>query len=320
MRKLLKVLGVILVGIVLAVVIALSYVFLSLPKSEPAPNITVQATPARLEQGKYLATHVTGCVYCHSVRNAKLYAEPVVSGTEGQGSIFIQDPGRGILVAPNITPAALKDWSDGEILRAMISGVNRKGKPLFPIMPYQEFAVMSREDLYSVIAYIRSLDPKPSTIPETHLKFPLNLIVRTIPQPTAIREQATANRGEYLTTIAGCRNCHTPQGERGVKMAGMDFAGGMEFQTGDGSVVRSANITPDDGTGIGKWSREQFLSVFKRYESPALQQIPVERGNTVMPWVFFSGMKEEDLAAIYDYLRTVKPIDHRILNKTLQLP
>jgi hypothetical protein len=258
---------------------------------------------------------VTGCIDCHSVRNAKFYSQPVVPGTEGQGSIFIKDPGFGVLVAPNITSAALHDWSDGEILRALTGGVNRRGKALFPIMPYREFAAMSREDLYSVIAYLRTLAPKLSLLPKTHLKFPLNLIVRSMPRPAPVREDAPANHGEYLATIAGCRSCHTLPDEHRNKVTGMDFAGGMEFRLGDEFVVRSANITPDEETGIGKWSRDQFISVFKRYESADLRHIPVEKGNTVMPWTVFSGMTTEDLGAIYDYLRTVKPVRQKIENK-----
>lgn len=315
MKKLLKILGVIVSGIFLAIVIVLLYVFLALPKSAPAPDITVEATPARLEHGKYLALHVSGCIHCHSVRNPKYYAEPVEPGTEGQGAIFISDPDFGVLTAPNITKSALHDWTDGEILRAITSGVARQGRPLFPIMPYQEYSKMSREDLYSIIAYIRTLEPKTSELPPTRLKFPLSIIVRTIPQPAAIQETAPANRGEYLTIIGGCRNCHTPAGERGERVAEMAFAGGFEFRQADGAVVRSANITPDLETGIGKWSRDEFINVFKRYENVDLTHIPVERGNTVMPWLLFSGMTTEDLGALYDYLRTVKPIRQKIENK-----
>lgn len=315
MKKLLKFLGVVIAGILMAVGITLIYLFVSLPKSEPAPAIRVEATPQRLERGKYLAVHVTGCIACHSMRNSKYYSEPVVPGSEGQGSIFIKDPQFGTLVAPNITPAALKDWTDGEILRAITSGVNRQGRPLFPIMPYPEFSKMPREDLYSVIAYIRSLPPRSAQTGQTQLKFPLNLIVRTIPKPAAIQEKAPADKGNYLTRIASCRHCHTPQNDRGQKLPGMDFAGGMVFTQADGTMVRSLNITPDEETGIGKWSRDQFISVFKRYESMDLQQIPVDKGNTVMPWTLFAGMTTEDLGAIYDYLRTIKPVRQKIENK-----
>jgi cytochrome c len=171
---------------------------------------------------------------------------------------------------------------------------------------------MSREDLYSIIVYIRQLEPKQSNLQPTHLEFPMNLIVRTIPKPVTIRETDSRPRGEYLATVGNCWTCHTADDGRGQKLPGMDFAGGREFTMPDGSIVRSVNLTPDAKTGIGSWSRDQFISVFKRYQNQDLRQIPVQKGNTVMPWTYFSEMKEEDLGAIFDYLSTLKPISNPV--------
>src|SRR5690606_35010597 len=112
--------------------------------------------------------------------------------------------------------------------------------------------------------------------------------------------------GEYLAEVAGCRFCHTQQ-ENGKEVPGVAFAGGLELAFEAGVVV-SANITPDPLTGIGGWTREAFVARFKAFadEVPAVAD---GDPNTVMPWSLYAGMTEEDLGAIYDYLRTVPPVE-----------
>ena len=116
--------------------------------------------------------------------------------------------------------------------------------------------------------------------------------------------------GEYMTNAAACIECHTHT-EKGKKI-GESFAGGFTFAFPNGGVLRSANITPSDD-GIGRWSKERFIQRFKQYtdSSYVVPTIDWERGDmqTVMPWMMYANMTEADLGAIYDYLRTVKPVD-----------
>jgi hypothetical protein len=88
----------------------------------------------------------------------------------------------------------------------------------------------------------------------------------------------------------------------------MDFAGGMEFYAPIGTI-RSVNITPHDETGIGKWTKEEFINRFKSFDPAVYEFVSVKQTdfNTPMPWIMYAGMTEEDLGAIYDYLRTLKP-------------
>ena len=81
-----------------------------------------------------------------------------------------------------------------------------------------------------------------------------------------------------------------------------------------GGVVRSANLTPDADSGIGTWSEAQFVDKFKAFEGAPLRTLTDadRRENTVMPWTAYAGMRREDLAAIYAYLRTIKPIVNRV--------
>ena len=212
------------------------------------------------------------------------------------------------MYSPNITPYAIGDWSEGELIRAITAGVNKNEDPLFPIMPYKIYADLKEEDLYSIVAFVRSLKPIQHTPPRTKLKFPLNLIVRTIPGPTPPDRKIQSQPGNYLANIAGCIDCHTPVNDRGQHLPGMELAGGQKFGN-----VQSANITPDMETGIGKWSKADFIAAFRKWQDPALQKIVMpENQNTVMPWIDFSKMKEEDLSEIYDYLRTVRPINNKV--------
>ena len=296
----------------------LLYMYIAYPSVGAPPAVTVRATPEMLQRGEYIARHVSLCAGCHSARDWRYYAGPLISGTEGRGGErFGEEVGiPGNLYAPNITPAGIGDWTDGELIRAITSGVNKSGKPLFPLMPYLNFGQLSQEDVYSVVAYIRSLPPIKYEVPERSLNFPLNLIVRTIPQAGHFQPPPDTSDevayGRYMITAAGCAECHTPM-DHGKPLPGMEYAGGMEFRFPDGSVVRSANITPDKGTGIGDWTKEFFIEQFKEYEKPEAATItPEPRKNTMMPWTLYSGMKDKDLAALYAYLRTVPAVSHQV--------
>ena len=120
--------------------------------------------------------------------------------------------------------------------------------------------------------------------------------------------------GKYMATISGCGFCHTPIDDRGRPLPNMDFAGGMEFKDPAVGTMRSANITPEIDTGLGAWDRAYFIGRFKEYADSTKSHIPVAKGeaNTVMPWTMYAGMQEEDLSAIYTYLRTVSPVRHEV--------
>ncbi|MGH7491117.1 MAG: c-type cytochrome [bacterium] len=318
MRTVLKVAGGI-VGLVLVLGVGgFIYLHVAFPKVGEAEDLKIQPTPAMIARGKYLAHHITVCIDCHSTRDFDYFSGPLVPGTEGQGGMEFPDK-IGTFYPPNITAAALGDWSDGEILRAFTSGVNKNGEPLFPFMPYPIYSRLSEEDARAIVAYLRTLPPIPNEVPRTKLNFPLSLIVRTIPkpyqpQPSPPPSDALAY-GKYLNTIAGCQFCHTPIDDKGAPIAEMDFAGGQEFRLPWGEVVRTANnITPENDTGIGAWDEAYFTGRFREYADSSGAHIPVAKGegNTVMPWTLYAGMTDEDLKAIYAYLRSITPIRNEV--------
>ena len=317
-----KVLTIVVWGIgVVALVIALGlgYLFLAYPDAGPVRDLTVEATPKRIARGSYLANHVSVCIDCHSTRNWDYFAGPIVPGTEGKGGdTFDESLGfPGTIVAHNITPGRPGSASDGQLYRAITSGVDKEGKALFPFMPYPRYNRMSEEDILSLIAYIRTLKPIENPTSPTRLRFPLNLIVRTMPMKRTPQPGPDTSNvykyGEYLMNAAACADCHTKQ-VKGKPVPGMEFAGGFEFPLPNKCIVRTSNITPDEETGIGAWSESDFIVRFKYYDTPEAKTLKVEEVGyqSVMPWAMYAGMTERDLAAIYKYLRTVEPVNNRV--------
>lgn len=317
MKTLLKIVGVLVVVVLVAAAAGVGYLYAAYPNVELA-EYRIEATPDRLARGKYLTDHVVGCTTCHTQRDWAKFSGPAnVERLGAGGDAFSLGPA-GVVYAKNITPAAIGSWSDGELLRAVTSGVSRDGTPLFPLMPYPHFGAMDQEDVHAVLAYIRSLKAiENSNIPERELNFPLYLIVRTIPKPAKPQPRPPVSDklayGRYMLRSALCSDCHTPIDEQGTPLPGMDFAGGMEILE-TGFRVRSANITPDADTGIGTWTEQQFVDKFKAFEhTPPVALSDVERRqNTPMPWTAYAGMTREDLAAIYAALREQKPIVNRV--------
>lgn len=318
LRKILRIAGIIIVILVLGVAVLLIYVKTALPRVGPAPEITVDTSAANVARGRYLAMHVAVCIDCHSTRDMSLFAGPIVPGTEGKGGeVFDHALGfPGTFYSLNITPANLGNWTDGEIYRTITTGVTRDGKAIFPVMPYEFYGHMDSRDVESIIAYIRTLKPIVNTPPARQIDFPMNFILNTVPKKATPTTRPPASDaiayGGYLVEIAGCKECHTRQ-EKG-KVVGPVLGGGWEFHMPDGSIVRSANITPDKATGIGGWSREAFIQRFRFYTDTGYIPQKVAPGSmqTPMPWVMYGGMDTSDLAAIYAYLQSVKPVDNRV--------
>jgi mono/diheme cytochrome c family protein len=315
--KALKVIG----GIVAAALVlgaaGFIYLHVAFPKVGEAADLKIQATTENVARGKYLAHHVTVCIDCHSTRNFDYFSGPIVPGTEGKGGMEFAETA-GTFYPPNITPAALGNWSDGEIMRAMTAGVSKDGTPLFPFMPYPIYSELTEEDATALVAYLRTLPPIPNEVPRSKLSFPMNLIVRTIPKPYEPKPgpspSDTLAYGKYLSIVAGCQFCHTPIDDKGQPLPGMDYAGGQEFRFPWGEIMRTANITPEYDTGIGAWDRDYFIGRFKDYADSANAHIDVAKGegNTIMPWTMYAGMTEADLSAIYRHLRSVKPIRNEV--------
>ncbi|HSR50761.1 MAG TPA: c-type cytochrome [Acidobacteriota bacterium] len=141
-------------------------------------------------------------------------------------------------------------------------------------------------------------------------------------------------RGRYLVTVAACNDCHTPlvMGPQGPEpdmsrtLSGhpQDLPlgppplleqgwmwGGAASNTaffGPWGVTYAANLTPDENTGLGIWSEEMFLEALRTGRHMG-QSRPIQ---PPMPWPSYSQMREDDLKAIYAYLRSLPAIHNRV--------
>jgi mono/diheme cytochrome c family protein len=321
MKKTWRILAVTLGFIVFLAIAGFGYIKLALPNVGSAPELTLKTDTTQIARGAYLANHVAVCVDCHSERNWAVVGGPIIPGTEGKGGErFTHDMGfPGNYYARNITPAHLSGWSDGEIYRAITTGVSKDGHALFPVMPYLNYGQVDPEDIKAIIAYVRTLKPiENPSIPTSQSDFPMNLIINTLStESTGSTRPALADSvayGKYVLTFASCGECHTPVDDKGQPLPGMALAGGRTFAMPPGTV-RSANLTPDPETGIGNWTKEAFIARFKAaakddFRHPATLQHA--NFNTVMPWQMYSGMSEQDLGAIFAYLKSVKPVKNTV--------
>lgn len=152
-----------------------------------------------------------------------------------------------------------------------------------------------------------------------------------------ISKDSLIKRGEYLVTVMGCNDCHTPKkfGPKGPELD-MDklFSGHPEnipvakvdtslmkdwvyfnhlltVAVGPWGVSFAANLTPD-ATGIGSWSEDQFKKALKEGKFKGL-----DGTRTLlppMPWQNFHNISDEDVSAMYAYLKSIKPIKNLVPN------
>ncbi len=316
MSRLLKIILSFLGVLVVLVLVFIAIIFTVFPRVAPAKDIQVNSTPEFIARGEYLANHVTVCIDCHSSRDWQYFSGPIVPGTTGGGGeVFDENfgfPGR--FTAKNITPFGIGNWTDGELYRLITTGVKKNGHPIFPVMPFTSYAHMHADDVSAIIAYLRTLEPIESTPGKSSANFPMNIIMRLIPQNAEPVKPVSSNDrlayGEYLTRIAGCADCHTAQ-VKGKPVEGMFLAGGFEFELPSGGIAVSANITPDEETGIGFWEEDDFIDRFKTFDDNYVRVTPGGY-NSIMPWMMYAGMTEEDLGAIYTYLQSIKAVNNEV--------
>ena len=317
MKRVMKLLGMTLLVIVLLVAGGITFTigwrpFIG-PKARVLTERKFELTPARLARGQYLVENL-GCFICHGEHDWTKHDAPLVEGTRGAG--YAEFPLAGLpghIVPSNITPdpeTGAGNWTDDQLARAIREGIGHDGRTLFPLMPYEHFRLMSDEDLASVIVYVRSIPPVRKALPQTEIIFPVKYLIRSVPQPItqAVPQPNLSNpleRGKYLVTVAACSDCHTPQ-SKGQPIAGLDFAGGFLLE-GPWGKVASPNITPDP-SGISYYDEALFIQTFRT------GYVKARKLNQIMGWWHYRNLTDDDLKAMFAYLRTLKPIKHRVDN------
>jgi mono/diheme cytochrome c family protein len=258
--------------------------------STPTDNIAIPADAASIARGKYLASTVSVCVDCHGANMA--------------GAVPVDDPDLGRIVATNLTKGKQGIGnlrSDAELARAIRYGVSKEGKSL-RIMPSDDYYNLSDKDLGAIVAYVRSLPPTDSTLPENEFR-PLGRILTALgqldifvadridqkkPRQKDADNLSALDKGRYLADISGCTGCHGP-GLSGGQIPGAppDFP-------------KAVNITP--AGNFGKWSEADFINTIRTGKSPEGKVLSEE-----MPWKSYRNMSDDELKAIYLFIKSVPP-------------
>jgi mono/diheme cytochrome c family protein len=295
--------------------------------TEAAPPVsilemeTIPRTPARLVRGEYLVEGLLQCPFCHSDYDFKHRPARPVEGKKAGGADFdtFGLPKGNRIVASNISSDVeygAGTWKDADFVRALRRGIGQDGRTLFPLMPYQYFRSLSDEDLASVIVYERSMAPVHIQQPKTTLTDDIKKTFMPLEPLSHVPEANRFDRvayGKYLVTVGHCEACHTPQDEHGNSIPGMTLAGGVDMSGPWGpdpkKIIRvaSLNLTPDP-SGISYFDESMFINVIRTGKVNAR---PLA---SIMPWGFFRNLNDEDLKAIFAYLRTLKPVQHRVDN------
>jgi mono/diheme cytochrome c family protein len=276
----------------------------------PLTNIKYERTAERLKRGQYLTAGLLQCFTCHSPRNWKEPGAPPIAEKIGSGGTILVDDSTTFAIAPNITPdkeTGAGTWTDDMLGRAIREGVGHDGRALFWQMPSSTFRNLSDDDLASVIVYLRSIPAVHNVVRSTRMpkelrsgiERSLNPIIEPVKMPDLTD---SINRGRYLVRLGECVGCHTSHAEYNPGI----FAGGNDIER-FALKAFSANITSDE-SGI-PYGPEGFIFVLRTGKGGLLSPI--------MPWISFKNMNDEDLRAIYSYLRTFPSAKHFVSS---QLP
>jgi cytochrome c553 len=294
MRKLLKiVLGIL---VVLAVVVAGAVAFaqfgserkLNRTVALDVKAVSVPTDDAALARGKYLFLS-RGCADCH--------------GADGAGKVVI-DSGGFYVKSPDITAGpggVVTNFTDLDWVKVIRHGVKPDGKPLM-IMPSEDYARLTDADLGSLVAYVRSLPPKAGE----GGSFRLPLIVRFLYAAGFIKDSAekidhtlppeqpapsgdVVAHGAYVANA--CKGCHN-EALSGGKIAG-----------GPPDWPPAANLTPGPDSALARYaSADALTAMFRSGKRPDGTTV-----SKVMPFQSLKEMSDDDIQAIYAFLKTLPP-------------
>jgi mono/diheme cytochrome c family protein len=290
MRKVLKWIGYVVGALVVIILVFVGYAYARTSSrightySADVPPVAIPTDSASLERGHHLVLAVGKCVDCH--------------GENLAGKMIADDKAFATIWSSNLTRGkggVGSTYEDADYVRAIRYGVRRDGKPLI-FMPSDAFTHFSDADLGAIIEYVKSVPPvdqetKParigpigrivSTMTPDFPLTPAEHIDRSELRPATVQAGVTKEYGRYLATTGGCTGCHNPNLSGGVKIDG----------------VPSANLTP---TGIGKWTEDDFFKALRTGVRPDGRIL-----SAVMPWPFTKNLTDDEIRAVWMYLRSV---------------
>ncbi|MGE5249455.1 MAG: c-type cytochrome [Bacteroidota bacterium] len=246
--------------------------------ARPIPDIKVEGTPEQIARGEHLAGAF--CAGCHSTTGDL----PLTGGMD-MGADLPMPLGK--YVSANLTPAGpLKDWTDGEIFRAIRANVDRDGKPL-TFMSTVNVRYLSDDDIKALIAYLRNQQPVENEVPApydrpTLLAFFMggaNLLPSPPPVEGPVAGPAmapTADYGKFMLTFLDCKICH-----------GADLNGGTNPATPKGPSLRL----------VKGWTVQQFMDTLRTGKDPGGHVL-----SPTMPWKPTGRLSDVELTALYKYI------------------
>ena len=302
-----------LVGLVV-VAIAVCAVFVAsrqhLTFDRPYPAVVASRDSAVIARGEYVVRRVVNCAQCHGDTTQRTAAVAGVDVPLSGGNRWDIPPGT--FFARNITSDAetgIGGFTDGQIARALRYGVGHDGRALLPFMELQG---LSDEDLVAVVSYLRSQPAVHNVVPAHRYNLLGQIVKATVlanpvgpsgTPPHANPHGATVENGRYLVeSVALCWACHTQRSLQTGALIGPRFGGANDFTEASdpGHVWAPPNITSDPATGrLGRMSEDDFVNRFRA--GRVLEGSP-------MPWQGFQRMAEEDLRAMYRYLKSLPPV------------
>lgn len=273
------------------------------------PGVFSQDNEA-IQRGEYVFRAAGGCT-CHADPDRE---ELTLSGGRPIATPF------GTIYGTNITPdpeTGIGDWTDEDFIRAMREGISPEGHPYYPVFPYTSFTKMTDADVSDIKAYLFSLEPVRKENREPEFDFPYNnrtsvRVWRGLyfdPKRFEARADQTAewNRGAYIAeSLAHCGECHTPRTFMGATDDDLYYAGSAEGPEGE----LAPNITPDEATGIGKWSVPDMVWFLQTSFKPDGDDAQGLMGEIIDHG--YRHLEESDLKAIAVYLESLEPIENEV--------
>lgn len=301
--KILKWTGLILLTIILGIAIVTAS-RQHVKYDAPYPDIKASKDTAVIARGRHLVYSMAHCADCHSTGNVDsiLATGNEVSLSGGKefrlpfGSIYTK----------NITSdkeTGIGGLSDAEIARALYYGVHPDGTTVYDFMPFHN---LSKKDMTAIISYIRTQVPVRNKVPAHELNIMGKVVNAFLVKPVGpdreipedVKPDTTVAYGKYLvTSVANCSGCHTKRSPTGA-VTGAFLAGGNPISNGSGPALTPPNLTTDSSSRIFSWSYETFKNRMR-----IGKLIPYSE----MPWNSFKHMTDDELKAIYKFLKSVKP-------------
>jgi mono/diheme cytochrome c family protein len=256
-------------------------------------------------RGAYIAA-AAGCDQCHT--DAKSGGRPYAGG-RGIETPF------GTIFAPNITPdreTGIGRWRVADLERALRWGIAPDDSHYLPAFPFPFYNRLTHDDLTDLKAFLDSLPvvshinlaAGPSFFSAVRVRAAIRIVAECFAgpwQPDRTKDSAW-NRGAYLVNaVARCGDCHTPRNWLGARDPERFLAG---TSAGPGRKV-VPNITPDPGTGIGKWSEDDIMTLLKDGQTPDFDFVGGGMAEIVKNT---TRLTDADRRAIAVYLRTLPPV------------